>query len=421
MMEITPLLPKNVDYGHKVSALATVSLFFKSVVGTGILALPPAIKAGGVVLGVLFVLLMCILTIYTMRIIILTVRHLRRQGVARHQDGRIEFMELLVMAFGQWGNVVGSFSVITCQVGSVLGFVCFIYSNMTAVCPVQAWQVAVVLFVILAPLCLLRTTDGMGWSSSLGNLALVLGLGTIYYYGFSEERLINTDNTVQGLHFWEWSGIAELFGVCLFMFSAHAEIISIEQNMKDRSLFLSLMTATLLCTCLLYIQFGVLVYMFFREETGMKWDGSSNKYVAGTLFDNIQTGIFVNLVKIFMCGAITFQFPIVILPAFLCVEQLFGMQSMVSYEHHPREHMAVSACRLGFLGLICGAGLVVPGFEFVVALTGAFSNGLVAFVLPPLFYWKLVGEELSMREKAFNWLVCTFGVLGCTYSTYVLF
>eukprot|EP00808_Paulinella_micropora_P010263 g66905.t1 len=392
------------------------SLLFKSVVGTGILAFPPSFTAGGLVKACITALLMCYLTIYTMKILILTVRRLRREGLSFSEDGRIEYMDLANLSFHRWGLFLCALSLIVCQIGSVFGFVCFIYSNITAVFPqLYEWQVAVGLFFILAPLCLRRTTNGLRFSSSLGNVALLMGICTIYYYGCTQLH-----GGAREVKYWTEGGFSVLFGVCLFMFSAHAEVISIEQGMADKSKFLRVMTAVLVGIFFLYIQFGVTTYLFFGEATGMKWDSTLQQLVPGTLFDNIGAGHVINVVRLFMCVAITFQFPIVMLPAFICIEQGLGLDSTVKYEVDPNTHITVNVLRLLLLAAITGLGLVIPGFEFVVAFTGACSNGLIGFVFPPLFYWQICGDELAMGQKIFNWAVCLFGLIGISDSKVII-
>jgi hypothetical protein len=53
----------------------------------------------------------------------------------------------------------------------------------------------------------------------------------------------------------------------------------------------------------------------------------------------------------------------------------------------------------------------------VCALVGALSNGIIAFVLPPLFMMRLHGKaNLSCVEWAFNVFLVVFGVFGSIYG-----
>jgi amino acid permease len=76
-------LPKIND--GKTGTAGTLSLMFKAVVGSGILALPPAVKSAGLVLGVSMVALMSLLNLYTTRIILLAIIKLRSQGIGRYK------------------------------------------------------------------------------------------------------------------------------------------------------------------------------------------------------------------------------------------------------------------------------------------------------------------------------------------------
>lgn len=110
---------------------------------------------------------------------------------------------------------------------------------------------------------------------------MVLAVGSILYYGFAEPHWMGscTPPAAEGelcptrkgfqpldsLVGADPKGLGLMFGVALFMFSAHMESVSIEQDMFDRSQFHRMLWATFAVIVLMYLSFGVLVYMFFGE------------------------------------------------------------------------------------------------------------------------------------------------------------
>jgi amino acid permease len=93
----------------------------------------------------------------------------------------------------------------------------------------------------------------------------------------------------------------------------------------------------------------------------------------------------------------------------------------------PRPHVSSSSSswwRVSFLRLFAVAVAIVvaillgPLFSEVISLVGAFSMSLVAFILPPAFYLKIVGKKLPLSERVVGWVVMIFGVLTLCVSTW---
>jgi hypothetical protein len=111
------------------TALATAAALFKAVVGTGIFALPPAIRASGIFLGSAVALLMGLISWYTTWAMLEAVRELRRRGHNSHHDGRIEYTEVTALYSPQWDSAV-TFLCVLGQMGSALGFFAFICDSV---------------------------------------------------------------------------------------------------------------------------------------------------------------------------------------------------------------------------------------------------------------------------------------------------
>lgn len=449
--------PEKVSSG-KLGKLSAFSTLFKAIVGTGILALPSAMKQCGLVLGVFLIGAMCIFSLYTMTAIIKTIWRLRERGVAADRDGKIEYSDINFLAFGRFGTALSSFCLITCQVGSVIGYLVFISSNICAVFEIEdAWKPLCLCAPVLMGLALLRDTVILSKTAIMGNLALFLGIFAIYWAGGHDKDAFTDYKTL------DVTGLSTMFGVALFMFSAHAEIVSIEQSMEKPREFLKVLNWGFVFIVVLYLQFGVLVYLFFGERTGMKVvDKHGHEvYVEGTIFDNIGTGYFANSVKLLMSVCLLFQYPITLLPASICIEQLLGLVTSMGdsdsgaldqdllgevdlYSDYPKAYddkeLSVNSnievgarleparrqasydakrnilriCLVGFTAFIASGEV---SFEFITSFTGCFSNGLLAFILPPLFYAKVCGDTMSPSAHLFNKFVLVVGVVGCGYSS----
>ena len=219
-----PLLQHSRAHSGSTATQAAAALC-KGIVGTGIFALPPAVRASGWALGTGVALLCSVASLYTMRAQLECIRELRRRGVADDNDGRIEYNNVFAQS-GLVGWRLNGLITLLCvagQLGSVLSFYAFVIDNMLSFLPAAAerWHVAAAMTLVTGPLALLRTTSSAVFGAAMvfGNVAVAAALGVIVYGGLSSSpapayELVPVDGRGLGL----------IFGVSLLMFSAHMEV-----------------------------------------------------------------------------------------------------------------------------------------------------------------------------------------------------
>ena len=250
------------------SMAASAVVLFKAVVGTGIFALPPAIRASGWLLGSGLVVLMASLSAYTMGLVAASVQELRSRGfVGAH--GPIEFQDMTAAAFPRLNGPI-LVSCLLANLGAIVGFFEFTTSNLLAFLPgAERWHATLCITLFVAPLSLLRSTSHPLFRMTMlfGNAAVALAAGSVLYFGLSTHRAA----PLSSLSAADPSGFGLTFGVCIFMFAAHMEIVSIEQDMRDKSQVFRLILLTFAVLLLLHLAFGVLVYAAFGEATGRVW------------------------------------------------------------------------------------------------------------------------------------------------------
>ena len=246
----------------------------KGIIGTGIFALPPAIRASGWVLGTFLALLCGVVSLLTMRYVMACIRELRRRGYADDNDGRIEYND--IFAHSQLLSVrANSMVTLLCvvgQLGSVLSFYAFVINNVLSLLPaaVARWHVSAAMTLFTGPLVLLRSTShpAFGAAMAFGNVAVAAALGVVVYGGLSVALKAHARKDHGELVAFDGGGLGLMFGVSLLMFSAHMEAVSIEQDMARRDQFDRVLTTTFGCVVLLFLGFGLLVYACFGEATG---------------------------------------------------------------------------------------------------------------------------------------------------------
>ena len=279
-----PLLYGSASHKGSSSTCQASLTLFKAVVGTGIFALPPAIRAVGWLAGSAVVLLIAALSGYTMCLIVGSVQELRHRGVPGHS---IEYQDMVVAAFPQL-NAPITFLCMMVNYGGIVGFYDFVVANVSirpphtrtqahrhvatqphcALCRATAhalsagvqrlsllhrrslllhdlrhtcvlqvrtlspalerWHVLLAVFLIDGPLSLLRSTAHPLFRISMlfGNLAIALACGAVLYFGLTAE----TPTPLSELSAVDGSGLGLALGVCLYMFTAHMEVCEQEDH-----------------------------------------------------------------------------------------------------------------------------------------------------------------------------------------------
>ena len=390
---------RSASFGYSCAVLA------KTVVGTGMFALPPAIRATGWVFGTLMVLTSSIASTYALVAIIATIHELRRRGGVGGLDGRIEFEQMTRAAFSsgsRLGRLVNGVIVVVAivgQLGSIIGFVAFVSANMLDITPegIFHWHIVLLYCAFLAPMSLLRDTTHPVFEGAMhfGNLAVAVAVATVLYSGFAESGVHELPRAADP------TGLGLGFGVNIFMFTAYMEVVSIEQDMADRSRFMPMIVTTLIAITALYLAFGLLVYSFYGEATGRLWLGDG--WVDATILQNIEsTSGLVQAVKVAYSLNLLLMRPIVLLPASKAMEDALGV-------------VASPAARIALVGVIGVGAVVLPSFEVVTAIMGGLT-ALLAFTVPALCYLSVCGGSLGPMERAWLVVVGLLGVGGCVYT-----
>ncbi|KAL1520248.1 hypothetical protein AB1Y20_023718 [Prymnesium parvum] len=392
--------------GH--SAWQAAQALFKAVMGTGIFALPPAIRASGYALGSLTCLAMAALSLYSTVAILRAVEALRAQGVGRETDGRIEFQQATAIAYPR-ANWLVSLLCVLGQLGSVLSYFDFVVANLQSVAPAFLSRTGYVLLIaaLVAPLALLRSTahPAFGLAMSFGNVALVTALGSVLWYGAAASSASWAE-----LRPADPSGLGLVFGVTAVMFSCQLEAVSIEQDMAEREKIYSLLQWLFVLLALLFTSFGLAVYAMFGEATG-RARLPGGEWLELTILHNLgKGGAPLKLVKLAMSVNLTLMTPITLLPATKIVEQRVLQQLRL-----PFTTAACSVVRLLVVASLAVTASVLTNFELITGLTGSLGS-ITCFTFPALIYLHFCGVRLSPAERVFAYAVALIGACGFVVS-----
>ena len=400
----------------------------------------------------------------------------KRKGIeSSAHDEECTFTDIGSIAYGKWGAGAADFTMLTCQFGACCAALAFIATNLGDVIDGTDRTRLMVLipasFIALA-LTLLRSTAMLEHTSGLGNaiflisIVMVVYIGSagngsrdcIAFQGWPTELIVNcthhpttpdcpalvsdgrdcpaknydltsgkynpplpgdgaTPRVSGRVTAADITGFSQFFGVALYMFSAHSEVMAIEQFVADKPNFPKVLRKAVCIACVVYLFFGLFGYFTWGDATGYADRGDSIGTHIGDIFQNIGNSKLANAVKALMCFMIMCNYPLM---AFGAVQDL---------EHHflPNDKATIGSwvggkrLVLRTVWVVASALVVIATnfkFAFLVAFTGNFSNCIMAFSLPPIFYLELYPEEKDDKIKFYgNWaLSISTGIIAIVFT-----
>ena len=231
-----------------------------------------------------------------------------------------------------------------------------------------------------------------------------------------------------------------------------AERLRDDGDLQRRRFRRCILVAVYVSVTVLYCVFGVVSYMFFG--------GKGRALVPAVILEAMTAKTPVlrtvtTVVKVAMSASLVVQVPIILFPTWAILEWPFeklrrrfeaGSGAGNGDGDGDADRVGNGACR----SLCCGGPRLSKGrcnsimwevgrsvfrvavvtlvsfaacavgtdFKNICALVGSFSNGIVAFVMPPWFMLGLFGRKgLGMPEMCVNVVVLVLGIGCCGYST----
>ncbi|KAL6138249.1 hypothetical protein ACLB2K_063532 [Fragaria x ananassa] len=392
-----PLLEKAVG----ASRGQTLGNIIVSVVGTGVLGLPYAMRIAGWLAGSLGVIVTGISTYYCMLLLVQC-----REKYASEEDSVVKksYGDLGYECMGRKGRILTESFILIAQCGGSVAYLVFVGQNVSSMFNGHGISVNSCIF-LLVPVEI-----GLSWIGSLNALAPfsifaavcnLLAMAIVVKEDIQQavegefsfrDRTAITSN-IGGLPF---AG-----GVAVFCFEGFGMTLALEASMKDKTQFPKLLAQAFTGISIVYALFGFFGYMAYGDQT--------KEIISLNLPQNWSS----IAVQIGLCLGLVFTFPIMLHPINEIIEGNITK---------------VSSTRMGKLGIYMSRAMVVmvlavfascvPGFAVFASLVGSTVCALISFVLPATFHLKLLGSSLQFWQKALDFFILLCGLLFAVYGTY---
>ncbi|KAL6886879.1 transmembrane amino acid transporter domain-containing protein [Trichoderma evansii] len=417
--EEQPILVKEVKQGNKVvltvdgQSTLPQSVFnsINAIIGVGMLSLPLAFKMSGWVLGLIILTLTAGVTSHTAKLL---------AKCMDYDASLITYSDLAYVSFGTRARVIVSFLFTIELIAACVALVILFSDSLALLLPgvagVNFWKCvcAVVTLILNAlPLRWLSYTSIIGIFSTFCIVCVVIADG-----------LIKTDApgslwqpATTHLFPKNWLALPLAYGLMASPWGAHSVFPSIYRDMRHphkwgRGVAITFSFSYVLDTCLAVI--GILMF----------GDGIGEAITSNI----IKSSGFPEGLTIFMCICVTVipltKLPLNARPLITTADVLCGLHQSHHHHHHSanspadRQSTFIRSCLRGLvrvvvvLILLC-ISILFPAFDSICAFLGAALCSLISIILPILFYLKLYGKDVSVRERiVLLCLLALFSVLG---------
>ncbi|KDE07865.1 hypothetical protein MVLG_01959 [Microbotryum lychnidis-dioicae p1A1 Lamole] len=406
-LEADPEVPEWVSTG--AGLLANIANMSNSILGAGIIGLPYALREAGFVMGIVLLVVLGVVTDWTIRMIVLNAK----------MSGRRTYIDIMDTCFGPHGRAAVSFFQFAFAFGGMCAF-CVILGDtvprvLVAIVPGEhgpflrflmsrQFVITILTVGVSYPLSLYRDIAKLSGASTLALISMVVIVVSVGVRGPSVADDLKGDASER----WTFinSGFFEAIGVISFAFVCHHNSLLIYGSLKTPTLdrfakVTHVSTSLSVIACLAMSSSGFLVF--------------TNK-TAGNILNNFASDdVLINVARTCLGANMFTTLP---LEAFVCrevLENYFWPDQPFDRRRHLIITSALVLSAMVVSLMTCDLGLVLE-------LAGGFSATALAYLFPAACYLKLTSASSSSknaRTRFAAWICALFGVAVMILSTFL--
>ncbi|GAA5994259.1 Avt2p [Rhodotorula paludigena] len=387
---------------------AGIANMSNSILGAGIIGLPYALREAGFVSGIILLVVLGIITDWTIRLIVLNAK----------MSGRRTFIDILDSCFGRPGRAAASFFQFAFAFGGMCAFCVILGDTIPRVLlavvgpdpsPVVSFFVSrqvvttVLTLGISYPLSLYRDIEKLSHASALALVSMVVIVVSVGVRG------PGVDDSLKGEADQRWTvlepGFFEAIGVISFAFVCHHNSLLIYGSLRtptlDRFARITHVSTTLsVIACLCMSTSGFLVF--------------TNRTQGNILNNFAEDDTLINIARACFGANMFATLP---LEAFVCREVAETYFWPDEREFNKKRHVLITSA-LVFSALL--VSLITCDLGFILELAGGFSATALAYLFPAACFLRLSGTGKQQRwQRVAAWACVIFGIAVMVLSTFL--
>ncbi|KAM9324091.1 sodium-coupled neutral amino acid transporter 5 [Gastrophryne carolinensis] len=409
------------DFEGKTSFGMSVFNLSNAIMGSGILGLAYAMSNTGIILFVILLICIAILSSYSIHLL------LKCSGVV----GIRAYEQLGMRAFGPGGKILAALIITIHNVGAMSSYLYIIKSELPLV--IQTFMglkektgdwylngnvlIIIVTISIILPLALMKHLGYLGYTSGFSLSCMVFFLcAVIYKKTLIPCPLSNSTSTEHHVYTNGYNTTstgeectAKLFNVnsqtayaipiVAFAFVCHPEVLPIYTELRraTKSRMQNVANVSIFAMFIMYLMTAVFGYLTFYGNVEAEM---LHTYMTVDPLDKLML-----CVRLAVLVAVTLTVPVVLFPIRRAILQLL----CPGQDFRWWRHTLIAVCLLTAVILLV---IFIPNIKDIFGVIGATSAPSLIFILPSIFYIRIVPREkepLSSRPKIQAALFATLG------------
>ncbi|KAF7730419.1 hypothetical protein EC973_002226 [Apophysomyces ossiformis] len=370
------------------------------VAGTGTLGIPYALKQGGWI-GLLILFLAWTMSVYTG---IILIKCLYTPNGTR----RATYKDVATAAFGPIGGWLTFFFNAWILVGAPVLYMVLSGSNLNALCKGTAGEIGQIPWTIIScaamaiPFIIVKSMKEVAWMSAFGAFATLATVLIVLVVACIHQSTGELQNIEHDSVIWEMFPIA--LSTISFSFGGNVVYPHVEASMTKPKRWPLVVGAGLSTCALMYILIAVPGYYIYGRT------------VLSPIYDSIPRGVPQLAAIVLMTIHVLMASPILLTSFSLDLEEMFNIT--VDRFGKWKELVIRAVLRILIMGVVTVIACVVPHFDNLMSLIGAFANCALIFILPVGCYWRLTGfRNKNILELAWGVLIILLGIVGLIFGT----
>ncbi|KAM3617498.1 uncharacterized protein V6R79_007052 [Siganus canaliculatus] len=390
------------DFEGKTSFGMSIFNLSNAIMGSGILGLAYAMSNTGIILFIILLIFIAILSAYSIHLL------LKSAGVV----GIRAYEQLGNRAFGPPGKMLAACIITVHNIGAMSSYLFIVKSELPLV--IQAflskhentgewflngnYLIIIVSASIILPLALMKQLGYLGYTSGFSLSCMVFFLISVIYKKFNipcpleDEHQMNetlfgghalfngTDDFCEAKLFTINSQTAYTIPILAFAFVCHPEVLPIYTELRDatKKRMQGVANISILAMFVMYLLTALFGYLTFF--------GAVESELLHTYSRVDPLDVLVLCVRLAVLVAVTLTVPVVLFPIRRALLQILFPDKPFSWYIHG----GIAFCLIFLVNLLV---IFVPSIRDIFGLIGATSAPSLIFILPGIFYVRIVPED----------------------------
>lgn len=411
--------PQFTDFEGKTSFGMSVFNLSNAIMGSGILGLSYAMSNTGIILFVVLLMSIACLSSYSVHLL------LRSAGVV----GIRAYEQLGLRAFGHPGKILAGIIITLHNIGAMSSYLFIVKFELPLV--IQAflgqttssedwfmngnYLIVIVSACIILPLALMKQLGYLGYTSGFSLTCMVFFLISVIYKKFNIDCPLEAfgnysvnatipDEVCEGKMFTINPATAYTIPILAFAFVCHPEVLPIYTELRNptKRRMQNIANVSILSMFVMYLLTAIFGYLTFYVNT------ESELLHTYSRVDPLDTLILC--VRLAVLVAVTLTVPVVLFPIRRAILQLLFPEK----SFHWVRHVAIALCLLFIVNLFV---ILVPNIRDIFGIIGATTAPSLIFILPGLFYIRIVPSEQEPMNSRPKIQAACFTAMGFIFMT----